>query len=80
MKMEECPKCKRLTVELNPKFERIECYNPKCDYIESVSIDDWYREHNALPKLMEVVEMNKRYYGVSNPPVELLKYLRTPND
>ncbi len=61
--MEECPKCKLLTMDLNPKFKRTECYNLKCDYKESVDVDEWYKKHNALPKLVEVVELSRNYYG-----------------
>jgi len=76
MTFEKCPKCGRMLVELNPRMKRVECYNPKCDYKKAVDVDEYHRKHNVLPKLMKIVEQNERLYGVANPPVHLLKYLR----
>lgn len=78
--MEECPKCGRITVELNPARKRIECYSSNCDFRKPVDVDKWYEAHNVLPELARGVEMRNKLYPFHDLPPGLWKYFKQPTE
>jgi len=56
--MQKCPKCGNWTLKFDPMRQTLACYKPGCDYEEPVKIDEYFAEHDMLPKLAKSLELN----------------------
>lgn len=56
--MEKCPRCGRWTLELSTIERALKCYSMECHYERTVNVDQYLKEHNDLPLLVESLRLN----------------------
>jgi hypothetical protein len=54
--MEECPRCKHLTLSFDLVDSKVSCC--RCHYEKSVASEVYFEKFDAMPKLMKSLELN----------------------